>query len=52
MLLSFILAIVVSVYLSKRITRPLIKLRDATQEISKGNLHVKIEERSEMRSGS
>ncbi len=44
--LSFILAIVVGILLSKIITKPIIKLRDATKLISKGNLDVKIEVQS------
>jgi len=43
MLLSFILAIVAGVYLAKKITKPIITLRDATIEIGKGNLDTKIE---------
>ncbi len=45
-LLSFALAIVFGIYLSKRITKPIIDLRDATRKISKGNLEVKIESKS------
>jgi PAS domain S-box-containing protein len=43
MFISFILAIVAGVYLSKRITNPIIKLRDATRIIGKGKLRTKIE---------
>ncbi|MBN2009015.1 HAMP domain-containing protein [candidate division KSB1 bacterium] len=39
MVFSFGLAIVVSFYLSKRITKPIIDLRDATKAISKGQLN-------------
>ncbi len=46
MLLSFILAIMLSIYLSKKITRPIIYLRDATRKIGKGNLDIKIEVKS------
>ncbi len=46
MLLSFALAIVAGIYLSKRITKPIINLRDATGKISKGNLDTKIEVQS------
>lgn len=42
MFLCFVLAVVIGIYLSKRITKPIIKLRDATREISKGNLDTKI----------
>lgn len=42
MLLSFILAILAGFYLFKRISQPLVKLRNATREISKGNLKTKI----------
>lgn len=43
MVLCFILAVVIGIYLSKRITKPIIKLRDATRKISKGNLDTKID---------
>ncbi|MDP3732553.1 MAG: PAS domain S-box protein [Candidatus Omnitrophota bacterium] len=46
MLLSFVLAIIAGISLSKIITKPIIKLRDATREISKGNLDTKIEVQS------
>ncbi|MBN1595687.1 PAS domain S-box protein [candidate division FCPU426 bacterium] len=42
MLLSLFLAIVASIYLSRRITSPIIRLRDATQEIRRGNLFATI----------
>lgn len=37
MLLSLILAILAGAYLSKKITRPIIRLRDATREVGKGD---------------
>ena len=40
---SLTLAIFVGRYLARRITKPLIKLRDATKTISEGNLDTKIE---------
>jgi PAS domain S-box-containing protein len=43
MLLSFALAIVVGIYLSKRITKPIISLRDAAIRIGKGQLDTQIE---------
>ena len=43
MLLSFALAIVVGIYLSKRITKPIISLRDAAIRIGKGKLDTQIE---------
>ena len=46
MLLGFVLAIVAGIYLSKRITNPIITLRDATRRIGKGNLDTKIEVQS------
>lgn len=45
-ILCLILAIVLGILLSKRITKPIVKLRDATVEISKGNLDTKIEVKS------
>jgi methyl-accepting chemotaxis protein len=42
-ILSAILAIWVGMYLSKRITKPIISLRDAAAEIGKGKLDAKIE---------
>ncbi len=42
MFLSFVLAIAIGIYLSRRITKPVKKLRDATREISKGNLDTEI----------
>ncbi|TYQ17795.1 UNVERIFIED_CONTAM: methyl-accepting chemotaxis sensory transducer with Cache sensor [Acetivibrio alkalicellulosi] len=41
-LLSFILAIIVGVIISKRITKPVINLRDATRIISEGDLDAQI----------
>jgi signal transduction histidine kinase len=41
--LIFVLAVLSSMYLSKRITGPIMKLRDAAGEIGKGNLDTKIE---------
>jgi PAS domain S-box-containing protein len=43
---SFFLAIVAGIYLSKKITNPIIKLRDATRRIGKGKLNTKIEVQS------
>ena len=43
---SFFLAIVAGVYLSKRITNPIIELRDATRKIGKGKLNTRIEVQS------
>ncbi len=42
MIIVFILALFTGIYLSKRITRPIINLRDATRRISKGNLDAMI----------
>jgi methyl-accepting chemotaxis protein len=42
-LLNFILAIITGLYLSKMITRPLVKLKDAAKEISSGKLDAKIQ---------
>lgn len=46
LILSFILALVAGLFLSKKITRPIINLRDAAREISKGKLDTKIEIKS------
>lgn len=46
-LVSILLAIVTGTLLSRRITRPLIALRDATREISGGNLDTRVEIRSD-----
>jgi PAS domain S-box-containing protein len=46
-LMSFFLAIAISVYLSKRITEPIIKLRNAAIEIGKGDLDTKIDIKSD-----
>jgi methyl-accepting chemotaxis protein len=43
MLISFFLAILAGLYLSKRITRPIISLRNAAAEIGEGRLDTKIE---------
>ncbi len=43
LLFIFVLAIVSGFYLSKRITKPVIDLRDATRAISQGNLDTRIE---------
>jgi len=43
MLLSFALAVSFGVFLSKRITKPIIKLRDAAVQIGKGKLDTQIE---------
>lgn len=45
-LFSFGLSIMVSIYLSKIITQPVMNLRDAVKKISKGNLDVTIETES------
>lgn len=42
MVLSFTLAIVAGVFLSRRMTKPIIELRDATEKIGKGQLTTKI----------
>ncbi|MBN1392193.1 MAG: HAMP domain-containing protein [Sedimentisphaerales bacterium] len=42
-LLSFALAIIAGIYLSKRITKPIISLRDAAVKIGQGRLDTKIE---------
>lgn len=41
--LCFILAIIAGISLSKKITRPLIELRDATKKISHGNFDIQID---------
>jgi HAMP domain-containing protein len=46
MLLSLFLAIIVGTYLSRRITRPIIGLRDAATKIGQGMLDTQIEVRS------
>jgi signal transduction histidine kinase len=43
MIFSFILAIISGIFLSHKMTRPIIKLRDATRRIGKGNLDTRIE---------
>jgi len=43
MLLSFLLAVIVGIYLSKRITQPLMSLKNATRTIAEGKLDVNIE---------
>ncbi len=43
MLLSFVMAIISGVYFSKKITGPIIKLRDATKKVSKGDLNTRME---------
>jgi PAS domain S-box-containing protein len=43
MLFSFLLAITAGIYISNRITKPIIDLRDATRSISKGNMDTSIE---------
>jgi signal transduction histidine kinase/DNA-binding response OmpR family regulator len=42
-LICFALATLVGIYLSKKITKPIIDLRDATRRISKGDLDTQIE---------
>ena len=46
MLLSLVLAIVAGIYLSKRITKPIIGLRDAAIKIGQGELDTKIDVKS------
>jgi len=46
MLLSFVLAIIVGIYLSKRITKPIIDLRDAARKIGEGNMGTRIKVKS------
>lgn len=46
MVLSFALAVIAGNYISKRITKPLIQLRDATKTISEGNLNTRIDIKS------
>jgi nitrogen fixation/metabolism regulation signal transduction histidine kinase len=46
MSLCFVLAIAIGICLSRRITRPVKELRDATGEISKGNLDTEIDVKS------
>ncbi|MBN2368663.1 PAS domain-containing protein [Candidatus Woesearchaeota archaeon] len=46
MVLSLILTVVLGIFLSRKITEPLISLRNAAMEIRKGNLDAKIEPRS------
>lgn len=41
-LLCFILATAAGIFLSKKITKPIVNLRDATRKISKGDLNTKI----------
>lgn len=43
MLFSIILSIISGVYLSRRLTKPIIALRDATEKIGKGELSLKID---------
>ena len=43
MLFSFTFAIIAGIYLSKRITKPIVNLRNATKIISKGDLNAKID---------
>lgn len=43
MLLSIIIAIISGVYLSKRLTKPVIELRDAAEKIGKGQLSLEID---------
>ncbi|MDD5155904.1 MAG: PAS domain-containing protein [Candidatus Omnitrophica bacterium] len=47
LILSIILAVMFAIFISKRITRPIIKLNDATIKISKGDLDTRIEVKSE-----
>ncbi len=46
MIFSFSLAIFVGIYLARRITKPIIELRDATRKISKGDLNTSIQVKS------
>jgi signal transduction histidine kinase len=43
MLLGVVLSVLISIYLSKRITQPIINLRNAADDIGEGNLDVKID---------
>jgi len=43
MVICFVLATMLGIYLSKKITKPIINLRDATRKISEGDLNSKIE---------
>ena len=43
MLLSIILAIISGIFLSRRVTKPIIELRDAAERIGKGQLTLKID---------
>jgi two-component system, cell cycle sensor histidine kinase and response regulator CckA len=43
MLLSLILAIISGIFLSRRLTKPVIELRDATEKIGKGQLSLEID---------
>ena len=43
MLICFVLATMLGIYLSRKITKPIIDLRNATRKISKGDLDTKIE---------
>jgi PAS domain S-box-containing protein len=45
--LSFVLAIVAGIYLSKRITQPIVRLRDAAVQIGQGRLDTQIEVKKE-----
>jgi signal transduction histidine kinase len=46
MICSFILAIISGVFLAKRMTKPIIELRDATERVGKGKLDTQIAVRS------
>jgi PAS domain S-box-containing protein len=46
MILSFALAIIIGTFLAKKITRPIIALRDATQRVGTGRFDATIEARS------
>ena len=47
MLLSIILAIISGIFLSRRVTKPIIELRDATEKIGKGQMTLKIDIKSD-----
>jgi signal transduction histidine kinase len=42
-ILTIALAILIGIYLSRKITKPIIKLRDATNKVGEGNLDVNVE---------
>ena len=42
-ILTIALAVLIGIYLSRKITKPIIKLRDATNKVGEGNLNVNVE---------